>query len=298
MTFLEMNKIMVGSWKSINDATRRIFEELAIEGRRIYQQRVAEFELLYPGAMEHPNAPKKKKVKRASSVENKTTAVPAVLPITTTMMKEKENPKAYARMVSDDDLMMQRSSSSPSSSLYYPDGMVPSSSTHHFSPSPNVVSYQAHAASAHMITPDNTSSKRTFAVSSFSLGVRDAAASSIPLPYPPASFTLAQPLVPENIASSYFDCLDFDLTSEESKQAISLDDVSDIFDDGLDCSSRSSASSMYVKDMGYNDAFPSSMPLYNGNQGEATRPPINRGCSVSNFVQFNALMDDITPLAI
>ena len=36
MSFLEMNKIMVGSWKNINDTTRSVFEELAEEGRKMY----------------------------------------------------------------------------------------------------------------------------------------------------------------------------------------------------------------------------------------------------------------------
>ena len=44
MSFLEMNKIMVASWKNIDDKTRCVFEELAEIGRRMYHKRVAEYE--------------------------------------------------------------------------------------------------------------------------------------------------------------------------------------------------------------------------------------------------------------
>ena len=44
MSFLEMNKAMVSSWKSINDETRGVFEELAEIGRRMYHKRMADYE--------------------------------------------------------------------------------------------------------------------------------------------------------------------------------------------------------------------------------------------------------------
>ena len=53
LSFLEMNKIMVASWKAIDGFARSVFEELAEEGRKLYHIRVAEFEKKYP------NAPKK-----------------------------------------------------------------------------------------------------------------------------------------------------------------------------------------------------------------------------------------------
>ena len=44
LTFLEMNKIMVASWKGIEDDIRSVFEELAEEGRKMYKTRMAEYE--------------------------------------------------------------------------------------------------------------------------------------------------------------------------------------------------------------------------------------------------------------
>ena len=41
-SFLEMNAIMSASWKSIDNFTRSVFEELAGEGRHIYHKRVAD----------------------------------------------------------------------------------------------------------------------------------------------------------------------------------------------------------------------------------------------------------------
>jgi len=54
LSFLEMNKKMVNSWKSIDGFTRSVFEELAEEGRMLYRKRIAEYE------EEHPSPPKKK----------------------------------------------------------------------------------------------------------------------------------------------------------------------------------------------------------------------------------------------
>jgi len=44
MTFIEMSKIMCDSWKAIDGYTKTVFEELAEEGRKIYHQRVAEYD--------------------------------------------------------------------------------------------------------------------------------------------------------------------------------------------------------------------------------------------------------------
>jgi len=54
LSFLEMNKKMVNSWKSIDGFTRTVFEELADEGRMLYRKLIAEYE------EEHPPPPKKK----------------------------------------------------------------------------------------------------------------------------------------------------------------------------------------------------------------------------------------------
>ena len=60
ISFLEMNTIMCASWKSIDDFTRSVFNELAEEGRRMYRKRVAEYEENFQPS------PKKKKIKPSS----------------------------------------------------------------------------------------------------------------------------------------------------------------------------------------------------------------------------------------
>ena len=64
MSFLEMNKHMVCSWKSIDEETRSVFEELAEIGRRVYRKRVAEYQEITnsPGASPScsSSSPKKK----------------------------------------------------------------------------------------------------------------------------------------------------------------------------------------------------------------------------------------------
>mmetsp|Transcript_18999 Transcript_18999/g.40067 ORF Transcript_18999/g.40067 Transcript_18999/m.40067 type:complete len:521 (-) Transcript_18999:92-1654(-) len=67
ISFLEMNEIVSVSWKSIDDFSRSIFEELAEEGRRSYRKRVAAYK-------EHLQAssPKKKKKKSKFSISTKT----------------------------------------------------------------------------------------------------------------------------------------------------------------------------------------------------------------------------------
>lgn len=68
LSFLEMNKIMVASWKSIEDDTRLVFEELAEEGRRMYKKRVAEYENKY-GTSSSSSSPKKVKTASTSKIE-------------------------------------------------------------------------------------------------------------------------------------------------------------------------------------------------------------------------------------
>lgn len=50
MSFLEMNKAMCVSWKSIDDFARGVFEELADDGREAYHKRVTEYEESYPNS--------------------------------------------------------------------------------------------------------------------------------------------------------------------------------------------------------------------------------------------------------
>ena len=68
LSFLEMNKVMVASWKSADDFSRSVFDELAEEGRRMYNKRVAEYEAKYPNS---PPTPPKKKVKLSSPKKQK-----------------------------------------------------------------------------------------------------------------------------------------------------------------------------------------------------------------------------------
>jgi len=75
LSFLEMSKLMVTRWKSIDDLSRSVFEELAEEGRQVYRKRVAEYEAIYP-------PPSKKRRKTTTSIlidktqpENKSTSL-------------------------------------------------------------------------------------------------------------------------------------------------------------------------------------------------------------------------------
>mmetsp|Transcript_23963 Transcript_23963/g.42890 ORF Transcript_23963/g.42890 Transcript_23963/m.42890 type:complete len:226 (-) Transcript_23963:215-892(-) len=74
MRFLEMNKIMCDSWKSIHDFTRFVFEEFAEEGRGMYLKRIAEYDEKYPSSH------KKKKIKLSNSI----------------VMPKKSQPKVHA----------------------------------------------------------------------------------------------------------------------------------------------------------------------------------------------------------
>ena len=89
MSFLDMNKAMVASWKSIDDTTRAVFEELAEIGRRQYHKRVAEYndqESSMMMSMKSEESPKKKmkmmpmEVSHTSGVEKLVHKPPAVVP--------------------------------------------------------------------------------------------------------------------------------------------------------------------------------------------------------------------------
>ena len=50
MSFLEMNKVMCSSWKSIDTFARSVFEDLAEEGKRMYEKYVSEHRARYEDA--------------------------------------------------------------------------------------------------------------------------------------------------------------------------------------------------------------------------------------------------------
>ena len=56
MSFTEMSKIMSTSWKSIDEYSKSVFEELAKEGRVVQQERVAEYKKLINPPHHHPEA--------------------------------------------------------------------------------------------------------------------------------------------------------------------------------------------------------------------------------------------------
>lgn len=81
LNFLEMNKVVVAGWRLVDEFARSVFEELANEGRRMYHQRVAEYEAKYPNSA--PISPKKKNKLSTSSTAvatpKKTQVKPLVL---------------------------------------------------------------------------------------------------------------------------------------------------------------------------------------------------------------------------
>ena len=89
MSFLEMTRAMVASWKSIDDTTRAVFEELAEIGRRQYHKRVADYNDQESSSMmtsmKSEESPKKKmkmmmEVSHTSGVEKLVHKPPAVVP--------------------------------------------------------------------------------------------------------------------------------------------------------------------------------------------------------------------------
>ena len=75
LNFLEMNKIMVSSWKVVDDITRSVFEELAIDGRKIHLKQVEEFERRYPGVMKQMKHKSKSSSAAKTAIKKKRSSV-------------------------------------------------------------------------------------------------------------------------------------------------------------------------------------------------------------------------------
>eukprot|EP00581_Thalassiosira_minuscula_P028364 CAMPEP_0183753386 /NCGR_PEP_ID=MMETSP0739-20130205/2906_1 /TAXON_ID=385413 /ORGANISM="Thalassiosira miniscula, Strain CCMP1093" /LENGTH=308 /DNA_ID=CAMNT_0025989863 /DNA_START=198 /DNA_END=1124 /DNA_ORIENTATION=- len=81
LSFLEMSKHMVASWKSADKFSRSVFDELAEEGRKLYRERVAEYEEVQPARrmvkmrneVESPTHSKKRRVDVTISVQPEAT---------------------------------------------------------------------------------------------------------------------------------------------------------------------------------------------------------------------------------
>lgn len=192
LNFLEMNKIMVSSWKAVDDITRSVFEELAIDGRKIYVKQVEEFERKYPGVMKQMKAAAKTATKKkrssvsSSSSSSSTVAASAsaankktkmmmglataadIIPSSPKITK-KDSP---IRTVSVD--IMPPPSLPDISPSFYQQG------TPTFNTKPSFV-----VTAPRFITPDTS------------------------------KLILSQPINPEHIERNYFDCLDIDLSSED-----------------------------------------------------------------------------------
>jgi hypothetical protein len=242
MSFLEMNKIMVGSWKNINDTTRSVFEELAEEGRKMYQKRLAEFEEMYPhlAASASPAPPKKKKARTSSGATSPTTKKTKVKSSSTT------NPKKFTRVVSDVSVSVDQP-------LFQPDGVVSSMSTM----MPTTV-YTPPSSSNIAVSTPTANSKRSVFVTPDTNNKRRVSSSAV---------------VPENTPSSsyHFDHFDIDLTSDES---ICIDndlDLSDIFDDVMEGKDQDTIiQNMCMDDHNNNDhAFPN-LPLFSSSSSTPT----------------------------
>ena len=180
-----------------------VFEELAEEGRRSYKKRLAEFDEKYPD-WEEPPPKKKKRMSKKKSTDSDTTssATPDDTP-------SNINPKIYARIVSD--------LSSDDDMLFYPDATVSSFDNQYATTSmpslPHTTPVGNSKPSAMFVTPEQ-GAKPT-------------------LPSGQYISRIAAPVVSENISSTYFDCLDFDLTKEESEERAhlaSFGELPNIFD--------------------------------------------------------------------
>ena len=250
MSFLEMNKIMVGSWKNINDTTRSVFEELAEEGRKMYTKRLAEFEEMYPhlAASASPASPKKKKARTSSGAN---TASPTTKKIKVKSSSSTTNPKKFTRVVSD------VSSVSVDQPLFQPDGVVSSMSTM----MPTAVYTPPSSSSYIAVSTPTANSKRSVFVTPDTNNKRRVSSSAV---------------VPENIASSsyHFDHLDIDLTSDES---ICIDnglDLSDIFDDVMEGKDQDTIIQNMCMDDTNHHAFPS-LPLFSSSSYTPTASYMN-----------------------
>jgi len=177
-----------------------VFEELAEEGRRSYKKRLAEFDEKYPDWEEPPPKKKKRMSKKKSTDSDTSSATPDDTP-------SNINPKIYARIVSD--------LSSDDDMLFYPDTTSSFENSYATSmPSlPHTTPVGNSKPSAMFVTPEQVA-KPT-------------------LPSGQYISRIAAPVVPESISSTYFDCLDFDLTKEESEERAhlaSFGELPNIFD--------------------------------------------------------------------
>ena len=285
LNFLEMNKIMVSSWKAVDDITRSVFEELAIDGRKIYVKQVEEFERKYPGVMKQMKAAAKTATKKkrssvsSSSSSSSTVAASAsaankktkmmmglataadIIPSSPKITK-KDSP---IRTVSVD--IMPPPSLPDISPSFYQQG------TPTFNTKPSFV-----VTAPRFITPDT--SKRI----------------------------LPPPIIPEHIESNYFDCLDIDLSSEDTFEPSMFDECpSSVISPSS--SSRcivSPSSSIEEEDMGTNrnmmqcmdDMFPT-LP-YPPNEKKKILPtsssstfPSSEDVSADDFLQLIGTLEPI-----
>ena len=229
-----MHKMLLTSYVHILISFISVFEELAEEGRRSYKKRLAEFDEKYPDWEEPPKKKKRMSKKKSTDSDTTSSATPDDTP-------SNINPKIYARIVSD-------LSSDDDDVLFHPDAV--SSFDNQYATSmpslPHTTPVGNSKPSAMFVTPEQ-GAKPT-------------------LPYGQYISCIAAPVVPENISSTYFDCLDFDLTKEESEERAhlaSFGELPNIFDqvmkseEDVPPSSSCSTSSEEIESMcNMADAFP------------------------------------------
>ena len=111
-----MNAIMSASWKSIDNFTRSVFEELAEEGRHIYHKRGADYNEKYPSSPKKKK--KKKKVKLGISIatpeevrSKKLHVVDTVKSSSLVVTPRKTQPKKLHKTTRSKDAVPQRSPS-------------------------------------------------------------------------------------------------------------------------------------------------------------------------------------------
>ena len=208
LNFLEMNKIMVSSWKAVDDITRSVFEELAIDGRKIHLKQVEEFERRYPGVMKQKKhksksnssaantAIKKKRSSVSSSSSSSTVAASAVSKKTKVMM----GLATAADFITSSPKITKKDSAIHTVS----DDIMPSSP-----PLPDITPtfYQG--------TP-TFNTKPSFVVTAPRYTKPSFVVTAPRFITPDTSkLILSQPINPEHIERNYFDCLDIDLSSED-----------------------------------------------------------------------------------
>ena len=215
LNFLEMNKIMVSSWKVVDDITRSVFEELAIDGRKIHLKQVEEFERRYPGAMKQKkhksksssaaNTAIKKKRSSVSSSSSSTVAASAVSKKTKVMMglataadfitsSPKITKKDSAIHTVSDDIMPSSPPLPDITPTFYQGTPTFNTKPSFVVTAPRYTKPSFVVTAPRFITPDT--SKRI----------------------------LPPPIIPEHIESNYFDCLDIDLSSEDTFEPSMFDE--------------------------------------------------------------------------